>query len=248
MEKKRKIFIAMLVMGFLLIGSIVLMVKHKIIKEISLLKPIGTKKITEDLYCVATNFSNFYLLKTDNGYIAFDGGMDNNEAEREMKKLGISKESVIALFLTHTDRDHIAAVTLFKNATIYISDKEEDMINGKVGRFGIYKNSITGKYKTLKDGEILVVDNTKIKLVLTPGHTIGSASFIVNDKYLFTGDTLSLDREKIKVFVEFFNMNTEEQKESIKKLNKYKNYKYILTAHFGYIERNSDSFKLIINR
>lgn len=234
MENRRKIFIAMIVMG-LLIGIIVLIVKQKTLKEISSLKPIETRKITEELYCVATNFSNFYLLKTDNGYIAFDGGMDNKEAEKEIKKLGISKESVIALFLTHTDRDHIAAVKLFKNATIYISDKEEDMINGKVGRFGLYKNRMTERHKTLKDGEIIVIDNTKIELILTPGHTVGSASFIANDKYLFTGDTLSLDNGKIKEFVKFFNIDTEEQKESIKKLIKYKNYKYILTAHFGYI-------------
>mgnify|MGYP001280268840 CR=1 FL=1 len=41
----------------------------------------------------------------------------------------------------------------------------------------------------LKDGEILNVDGIKLKTLYTPGHTIESCSFLLNDN-LFTGDAL----------------------------------------------------------
>ena len=41
----------------------------------------------------------------------------------------------------------------------------------------------------LKDNEVLKVGNLKIKVIHTPGHTPGSACFLVNGN-LFTGDTL----------------------------------------------------------
>jgi hydroxyacylglutathione hydrolase len=43
--------------------------------------------------------------------------------------------------------------------------------------------------KGLKDGDVLEVGTLKIKVLHTPGHTPGSACFLV-DGHLFTGDTL----------------------------------------------------------
>ena len=40
----------------------------------------------------------------------------------------------------------------------------------------------------VKDGEIIDIDNLKIKSLYTPGHTSDSYSFLLDD-YLFTGDT-----------------------------------------------------------
>tara|TARA_B100000927_G_scaffold39603_1_gene28323 strand:+ start:313 stop:996 length:684 start_codon:yes stop_codon:yes gene_type:complete len=44
----------------------------------------------------------------------------------------------------------------------------------------------------VKDGEIIDVDNLKIKSMYTPGHTSDSYSFLLND-CLFTGDTLLIN-------------------------------------------------------
>ena len=44
----------------------------------------------------------------------------------------------------------------------------------------------------VKDGEIIDIDNLKIKSLYTPGHTSDSYSFLLDD-YLFTGDTLLIN-------------------------------------------------------
>ena len=44
----------------------------------------------------------------------------------------------------------------------------------------------------VKDGEIVDIDNLKIKSLYTPGHTSDSYSFLL-DNYLFTGDTLLIN-------------------------------------------------------
>jgi len=52
---------------------------------------------------------------------------------------------------------------------------------------------VTFEYNPLKDGDEVVVGSTVIKALYSPGHTIGSTSFIVDDQYLLTGDILFID-------------------------------------------------------
>ncbi|MGZ5540013.1 MAG: hypothetical protein ACXW1O_08215 [Halobacteriota archaeon] len=39
------------------------------------------------------------------------------------------------MFLTHTDNDHVGGLNLFKNADVYLSIDEEQMINRTTPRF-----------------------------------------------------------------------------------------------------------------
>ncbi|KGX84191.1 hypothetical protein N783_18785 [Pontibacillus marinus BH030004 = DSM 16465] len=50
-------------------------------------------------------------------------------------------------------------------------------------------------YNGLEDGTEIEVGNTKIKVqaIYSPGHTIGSTSFIIDDQYLLTGDILFVE-------------------------------------------------------
>jgi glyoxylase-like metal-dependent hydrolase (beta-lactamase superfamily II) len=50
-------------------------------------------------------------------------------------------------------------------------------------------------YENLEDGEEITVGETKINIqaLYSPGHTIGSTSFIVDHKYLLTGDILFME-------------------------------------------------------
>lgn len=47
-------------------------------------------------------------------------------------------------------------------------------------------------YQALEGGQVISVGNTKVEInaVYSPGHTIGSTSFIVDNKYLLSGDIL----------------------------------------------------------
>ncbi|MFD3261448.1 MBL fold metallo-hydrolase [Paenibacillus lentus] len=54
---------------------------------------------------------------------------------------------------------------------------------------------VTFDYAKLEEGNIITVGNTKIEIqpVYSPGHTIGSTSFIIDKRYLLTGDILFIE-------------------------------------------------------
>ncbi len=54
---------------------------------------------------------------------------------------------------------------------------------------------VTFAYEKLEEGRDITVGNTTIRIqpVYSPGHTIGSTSFIVDDQYLLTGDILFIE-------------------------------------------------------
>ena len=91
---------------------------------------IPTKVINNQVFAVKDSFVNMYLIKKNDKYIAVDAGNNIKNIERELKKLKIDIDKVAAVFLTHADSDHVAAVNLFKNAEVYISRDEEQMMKG----------------------------------------------------------------------------------------------------------------------
>ena len=160
-----------------------------------------------------------------------------------MEKLNIDHQKVVAVFLTHSHADHVGALELFKNATIYISREEEQMINRQTSRFSIFKNKLNYDYELVEDNQIINISDLKIKGILTPGHTPGSMCYLINDKYLFTGDTMSLKSGNVDVFNDFFNMDTITQRKSLKKLTGFPEVKYIFTAHYGFTDNYKKALK-----
>lgn len=88
----------------------------------------------------------------------------------------------------------------------------------------------------IKNGDI------KIKGILTPGHTPGSMCWIINDKYLFIGDAMSIKSGKAELFNSIFNMDDDLQARSLKKLAKLKGIKYVFSDHYGYTNDFESAF------
>ena len=236
MKLIKKISIAVgILAGVILVVSGLYLYKMK--AETSKMYPNDTKEIVEDIYAIRDTFVNMYLVKSGSNYVAIDAGNNFQNVKQETYKLGIDPEKVTVIFLTHTDSDHSAAVKLFKNAKIYISSAEEQMINGKTARTACFiKNKLACTYEMIEDNQTIDISGLKVKGILTPGHTPGSMSYLINDKYLFIGDTLSLKDGKAELFNEFFNMDSATEKKSIKKLSVLHDAKYIFTAHYGYTD------------
>ncbi len=85
----------------------------------------------------------------------------------------------------------------------------------------------------MDDQQTLNIGNVKIFGILTEGHTSGSMCFQVNDKYLFTGDILSLHDGKLEQSVKFFDLDHDMTTKSISKITNIPNVEYILTSHWG---------------
>lgn len=206
--------------------------------------PVATGKVTDHVFAIKDEFANMYLIRDSIGYIAIDAGKDLPVVEQELKKLKISPDSVLAIFLTHTDMDHVAAVPLFKNAKLYLAAEEVKMLTGEKQKVPGYSNSLSrDDYSQLSDGENVTIGNTQLRGILTAGHTSGSMCFQVNDKFLFTGDILSLHGGKLGGSVTFFDMDHDMTMKSIATVTHIPGVQYIFTSHWGMSDDYANAVK-----
>ena len=231
--------------GILVVLGFIMFVWYgiKASSESKKMNPAETGQLVDSIYCIKDSFVNMYLVKCVNGFIAIDAGNSVDGVKEGLSKLNLNPESVIAILLTHTDGDHVKGLGLFPNATIYISRQEEQMINGTTSRFLFFGNNLSNqKYILLDDNQIFNISSTVIHGILVPGHTPGSMSYLINGKYLFTGDALGLKDGKVCGFNEFFNMDTKTALQSMSKLTNLPNVEFIFTAHHGYSNNYKDAF------
>ncbi len=231
MKKVIKILGAVLIVGLIWFGSLV----YKIIKEQNNMKPSETGVYNEEVIILRDTYVNMFLVRGEEGYVAIDGGNSIEGIEKALKEVGVKKEEIKNIVLTHSDMDHVKAIKIFKDVNIYLPQDEEIMVTGEKARlFGIVKNKIDGRYELIRSKNTIEIDGLNFYPITISGHTPGSTAYIVNDKYLFTGDILSLDGNKVKYFTKLFNMNTEENKRNYPKIREYTNYEVIFTGHHGY--------------
>jgi glyoxylase-like metal-dependent hydrolase (beta-lactamase superfamily II) len=105
------------------------------------------------------------------------------------------------------------------------------------------KNKINQSFKTIDDGEKFHFDQTSIEAVLIAGHTKGLTSYIVNQKYIFVSDGLSLQNGYIAPFNKFLTLDQEQHRKSISKIKNLKGFDYIFTQHYGYTGNIAKAFE-----
>ena len=120
--------------------------------------------IADNVYEVKSRIVSMFVYTTDDSPICFDTGNSEGPAKREFDALGFKPEHVKYVFLTHTDGDHVGGLNLFKNANVYLSIDEEQMINRSTPRgLGFVHNPPLKKpYTLLKDGDIVQAGETRI--------------------------------------------------------------------------------------
>lgn len=139
-----------------------------------------------------------------NSYIAYDTNLleavvidPGYEAEKLIEKIKAINVKVKYILITHGHADHIGALQAIKdftNADVLISESDYDVLFGKKqGYFemlGVDRPNISDANK-LVDGDNIKVGNYNLKVVSTPGHTLGSICFYEDTtNILFTGDTI----------------------------------------------------------
>jgi len=205
--------------------------------------PMETERVVDNIFAVRDDFANMFIIQDSTQYVVIDCATNPSVVAEQLKKLGIATEDVAAVFLTHTDGDHVGALDLFDKARLYMSREEEQMINGQKSKFLWFGNSISrADYTLLEDREIIHIGNLKIEGILVPGHTSGMMAYLVNDKYLLTGDILSLKEGKIAPIPAFFNMDNAQAIESMDIIRHIPAAEYLFTAHWGY----TDDYKTAI--
>ncbi|MGZ4848706.1 MAG: MBL fold metallo-hydrolase [Halobacteriota archaeon] len=197
--------------------------------------------IADNVYEIKSRAVSMFVYTADEPPICFDTGIREEPIKQAFDALGYKPEHVEYVFLTHTDRDHVGGLNLFKNADVYLSIDEEQMVNKTTPRFlgFVHNRPLEKTYRLLNDGDVVEAGETKIEALATPGHTPGSMSYLVNESILFAGDTLALRKGKVRPFSklhlgDMIHMDIATQTESVKKLAKLKNISLLVTAHTGF--------------
>ncbi len=222
------------IIGVVLIGSLIFL--FSFMHTTKSMTPSETGALNDSVWCIRDHYVNAYIFKARENYFMIDAGISKKTMSTELNKLGIKPEKIEAVFLTHTDADHIAAISLVSNAKIYMQKDEKQMIDGTTGKSKFMKFKWKfGPYVLLGNNDTVNVEGINIVIVHTPGHTPGSSCFVIGSDYLASGDNFILKNGKYEHFIEKFNMNTAQQLESIQKLPDPGTFKYILTGHYGVV-------------
>lgn len=164
-------------------------------------KPLNTGWIDENVACVREWVANIFFYRKGETTIMIDAGYNYDRLAEKMGWLEIDAKSIRHILITHQDTDHVGAVEadglgLFKKAKLYIGEIENRYLTGEVRRrvmhrlYKLPQVTINNKKQLLKDGETFKIGNIKIHAFLVPGHTWGHMVYLIDDKYLFTGDTI----------------------------------------------------------
>ena len=138
--------------------------------------------------------ANSYAI-TEDGKNAIVIDPSSQRVESELLKRGLKATCVL---LTHCHFDHIMGVPALQEggAKVYCSEREKPLVGTDNELFELsgFPQVYYRVDETFFDGEEKILNGIKVKALLTPGHTVGSACYVITAKdggrYLFTGDTL----------------------------------------------------------
>ncbi len=164
-------------------------------------KPLNTGRIDDRVSCVREWIANIFFYTKNGTTIMIDAGYNYERLKEKMEWLGIDPSSIEHILITHQDTDHVGAVErdsdgLFRNARIYLSEIENRYMTGERRRkviFGLYKLPMVksdNARKLLRNGDVFYIDDIRVEALLVPGHTWGHMVYLIDNEYLFTGDTI----------------------------------------------------------
>ena len=214
-------------------------------------KPLNTGFIDERVSCIREYVANIYFYTKDGQTIMIDAGYNYDRLAEKMQWLDISPKDIKDILITHQDTDHVGAIEkgsneLFKEATIYIGRIENEYLEGKITRkvfWGLHKLpkvQIDNKKVLIEDCQVFYIGNIKIEAILVPGHTWGHLVYLIDDAYLFTGDTIWFGADGGYAFLNNLAEDRKLQVKSLKRLEEIirgKNLKLkIITGHTGWTD------------
>lgn len=224
----------------------------------AIFKPLNTGWIDEHVACVREWVANIFFYRKNGTTIMIDAGYNYEKLQEKMRWLDIDPASIRHILITHQDTDHVGALEtdseqLFRNAEVYISEIENRYLTGETRRkvfYGLYKLPMVktnNKKVLLKDGDIFNIGDIRIECILVPGHTWGHLVYLIDDEYLFTGDTiwfgadggysfiatLAEDNKLAVRSLEKLEINLRERKKPIK----------IITGHTGWTDDLDFAFR-----
>lgn len=138
---------------------------------------------------------NCYILASapDRSAVIIDPGSDEDKIKRVLEKNRLKPAFIIN---THSHFDHIGCDDKF-GVMIYIHRLDAGALKDAKLNFSAFLQgrpfSVKSEIKTLNDKNEIVLDDIKLEVIHTPGHTPGGICLLVKEpatNILFSGDTL----------------------------------------------------------
>ena len=216
-------------------------------------KPLNTGFIDDRVSCIREYVANIYFYTKDDHTIMIDAGYNYDRLAEKMQWLHINPKEIKEILVTHQDTDHVGAIEqgsdeLFSDATIYIGKVENEYLEGhkhrKVfwGLTTLPQVVIDNQKVLIEDGQVFYIGNIKVEAILVPGHTWGHLVYLIDDSYLFTGDTIWFGADGGYAFLNTLAEDRKLQCQSLQRLKEIlekRNLQLkIITGHTGW----SDDF------
>lgn len=224
----------------------------------AIFKPLNTGRIDARCACVREWVANIFFYTKNGVTIMIDAGYNYARLEEKMGWLGIAPECIRHILITHQDTDHVGALErdselLFKDATVYIGEIENRYLTGETRRrviHGLYKLPMVkmdNKKVLLKDGEVFTIGDIRIECILVPGHTWGHMVYLIDDEYLFTGDTIWFGADGGYSFIATLAEDNKLSVQSLEKLEQNLRARNrplkIITGHTGWTDDLDFAFR-----
>ncbi len=146
---------------------------------------------------IADGFSSVAMIPIGDRQVALVDAGEDEAGEAilsELSRRQLGPDAVTAILLTHGHPDHTAAIGRFPQARVMALEAEVPLVEGRTGARGpvtrLFPVSPTGVRvaRVLRDGDVVRLGGTSIRVYAVPGHTAGSAAYFV-DGVLFIGDS-----------------------------------------------------------
>lgn len=181
-----------------------------------------------DVVGVDTGGSYAWIIRTAHGAALVDAGLDPDAGAilRELERQGLRPDDVHTILVTHAHLDHWSGAARFPSAQVYVGPGELPYVRGERPFTSLIapvldrlwtRAPLPPRLRELEGDGTLELDGESIRVIHTPGHTVGSAMYLRRG-LLFTGDSLLRDGKSVTPAPGFLSENAAENERSLQKL------------------------------